>query len=287
MSGPQHALSLMCPVASCSWGKGGNRYVGSSSLALAGHVQKRHPEELRPLPLAPRAPPTAMPAPKRAAIYLRVSTVDQHPENQLPNIRQHCALKGWEIVEVYEDRASGKNMDRPALQRLLHDSVTGHPPPFDVVVFRRLSRLGRSLKDNITLFDHFAQLGIAMVSTEESYDTSTVTGRFQRNILASVHEYFRENMIEEIKEGQARRRAEGKYMGRHPAGCGIPTELGGLGPCPDGKVHRGFDPTTVGQLAAQRRAAAERQRRSRAKRDKVGSRRGGPSPGDRPPGQEA
>ena len=44
---------------------------------------------------------------KRAALYLRVSTVDQHPESQLYDLRQLVAQRGYEIVHEYTDRISG------------------------------------------------------------------------------------------------------------------------------------------------------------------------------------
>jgi DNA invertase Pin-like site-specific DNA recombinase len=240
-------ITHLCPVQTCTHGKNGARYVGGTAFALANHVQKRHAEEMRPA-AAPPAPAPLLPG-KRAVIYLRVSTIDQHPENQLPNIRTFCALRGYTVIGgndasgeplgLYVDKAGGKNMNRPELQRLLRYSVSGHPPPFDVMVFRRLSRLGRSLRDNIALFDHFQSLGITIMSSEaDGVDTSTASGRFVRNVLASVHEYQRENMIEEVREGLERRKAEGKALGRHRTGCGVPTELGGLGPCPDGIAHK-------------------------------------------------
>lgn len=288
---------FLCPVVDCTFGKNKERYVGGSAYALASHVQKRHPDELRPAPVP--APPAPILPGKRAVIYLRVSTIDQHPENQLPNIRLFCGLRGYQIVEghdkdgkplgLYEDRASGKNMNRPELQRLLAYSVSTHPPPFDVVIFRRLSRLGRSLRDNIALFDHFQALGITLMSSEaDGVDTSTASGRFVRNVLASVHEYQRENMIEEVKEGLARRKAEGKKLGRHRVGCGVPTELGGLGPCPDGVNHK---TTAADLIALSERRAKWRDRKARARLSKklregqTPLTRSGVSAGDNPAAQ--
>lgn len=258
-------MSLLCPVETCTWGKGGARYSTNSHQARAAHVAKRHPEEMKPLPNPPTYTPVL--APRRAAVYLRVSTIDQHPENQLPACRMFCGVRGYEVVGHYVDKASGKNMQRPELQRLLSDSVQV-PPPFDVVVFRRMSRLGRSLRDNIALFDHFQSLGIAMVSVEEPYDTTSASGRLIRNVLASVHEYERENLVEMTREGIERRRAEGKYLGRHPMGCGIPTELGGLGPCPDGIQHKGLNQDLL-SLGAKRAKNRQRVREYRARKKGV------------------
>jgi len=56
---------------------------------------------------------------KRAALYLRVSTVDQHPESQLYDLRQLVAQRGYEIVHEYTDRISGAKAKRPALDQML------------------------------------------------------------------------------------------------------------------------------------------------------------------------
>ena len=53
---------------------------------------------------------------KRAALYMRVSSVDQHPETQLLDLHQMAAQHGYEIVEEYTDRISGAKARRPNLR---------------------------------------------------------------------------------------------------------------------------------------------------------------------------
>ena len=62
---------------------------------------------------------------KRAALYIRVSTLDQHPETQLYDLRQMAGQRGYEIVEQYEDRISGAKARRPGLDSLLRDARRG------------------------------------------------------------------------------------------------------------------------------------------------------------------
>src|SRR4051794_24184380 len=57
---------------------------------------------------------------KRAALYLRVSTLDQHPETQLHDLRALAAQRGFDIVREYTDRISGTRAKRPGLGELLH-----------------------------------------------------------------------------------------------------------------------------------------------------------------------
>ena len=81
--------------------------------------------------------------PKRAAIYARVSTPDQEPENQLAELRHYITARGWTAVEYVDHGVSGAKERRPALDRMIGDARRRR---FDVLVCWRLDRLGRSLK---------------------------------------------------------------------------------------------------------------------------------------------
>ena len=101
----------------------------------------------------------------KAAIYARVSTLDQEPENQLQEIRRYVAARGWVAAVEYVDRGvSGAKDRRPALDQLVADARRRR---FDVVTCWRLDRLGRSLKHLITVLDDFQALGVAFVSLAE------------------------------------------------------------------------------------------------------------------------
>ena len=67
----------------------------------------------------------------RAALYMRVSTVDQHPETQLLDLRQMAAQRGLDIVHEYTDRISGVKAKRPGLDAMMTDARRGQ---FDVVL---------------------------------------------------------------------------------------------------------------------------------------------------------
>ena len=62
---------------------------------------------------------------KRAALYMRVSTLDQHPETQLHDLRQMAVQRGYEIVNEYTDRISGVKARRPGLDELMRDARRG------------------------------------------------------------------------------------------------------------------------------------------------------------------
>jgi hypothetical protein len=79
----------------------------------------------------------------RAAIYARVSTVDQTAENQLLELRRYIEARGWIGTEFVDRGVSGAKDRRPALDALLKDAKRRR---FDVLVCWRLDRLGRNLR---------------------------------------------------------------------------------------------------------------------------------------------
>src|SRR5215210_3222232 len=91
-----------------------------------------------------RARERPMPKPKRAALYLRVSTDGQSVENQRSDLAKLAELRAWEVVATYQDAgvSGSKGRDkRPGLDALLKDAQRRR---FDVAVFRAVDRLGRS-----------------------------------------------------------------------------------------------------------------------------------------------
>ena len=170
---------------------------------------------------------------KRAAIYARVSTLDQEPENQLVELRrcgvgasgergrvgrcclnhngQYVAARGWTAVEFVDRGVSGAKDRRPALDRLIRDARRRR---FDVLVCWRLDRLGRSLKHLVTLLDELQALGVAFVSLQEGIDATTPAGKLQMHILAAIAEFERARIAERVTAGLARAKANGKKLGR-------------------------------------------------------------------------
>jgi DNA invertase Pin-like site-specific DNA recombinase len=80
---------------------------------------------------------------KRAALYLRVSTVDQHPETQLYDVRNLAEQRRFEIVQEYKDKISGVKAKRPGLDQLMADARRGR---FDVVIVWAFDRVARSVR---------------------------------------------------------------------------------------------------------------------------------------------
>ncbi len=161
----------------------------------------------------------------KAAIYARVSTLDQEPENQLQELRRYVEARGWTAQEYVDHGVSGTKDRRPALDRLVADA---RRRKLDTVVVWRLDRLGRSLKHLVTLLDELQALGVGFVSLDEGIDLQTPAGRLQLHILAALSEFERCRIAERVKAGLARAKAQGKRLGRRrirPLPDGVPVTL--------------------------------------------------------------
>ena len=150
---------------------------------------------------------------KRAALYMRVSTVDQHPETQLFDLRQMAAQRGYEIVAEYTDRISGAKVKRPGLDQMMADARRGK---FDVVLVWASDRIARSVKHYLEVLDELNRLEIEFVSFRENIDTGGPLGRAIVVIIAAIAELERNLIIERVRAGMRRARLEGTRIGRQP-----------------------------------------------------------------------
>ena len=147
----------------------------------------------------------------RAAIYARVSTFGQEPENQLQELRRYVEARGWTATEFVDRGVSGSKDRRPALDALLKDAKRRR---FDVLVCWRLDRLGRNLRHLILLLDELHALGIGFVTLGEGIDTTSPTGRLVLHVLGAISEFERERIRERVIAGLQRAKAQGRRLGR-------------------------------------------------------------------------
>jgi len=150
---------------------------------------------------------------KRAALYLRVSSLDQHPETQLYDLRQMAAQRGYEIVKEYTDRISGVKARRPGLDELMRDARRGR---FDVVLVWASDRIARSVKHFLEVLDELNRLNIEFVSFREQIDTGGPLGRAIVVIIGAIAELERSLIVERVRAGMRRARLEGRHIGRNP-----------------------------------------------------------------------
>lgn len=152
---------------------------------------------------------------KRAAFYLRTSTLDQFPENQLHDLRELARQRGWTIIAEYCDHGiSGARARRPQLDQLLCDARSGR---FDVVAVWACDRMARSTKHFLEVLDELSHLNVEFVSCREQLDTGGPLGRALVTILSALAELERNLIIERVRAGMRRARMEGVRIGRRPA----------------------------------------------------------------------
>lgn len=170
--------------------------------------------------------------------YSRVSSEEQ-AQHGISIDAQRTILEGYaamtgSTLEIYEDAGfSGKNTQRPALQRLLARCRQGG---VSAVVVWKLDRLSRSLRDTLSIIeDVFQPAGITLVSVTESIDTSTPSGRMMLNLLASFAQLEREQDSDRVVMAHKHLAHDCKYLGGH-----VP-----LGYVIDEEKHYQLDPVTA------------------------------------------
>jgi DNA invertase Pin-like site-specific DNA recombinase len=151
---------------------------------------------------------------KRAVIYARVSTPDQHVESQLYDLRKLATQRGFEVVREYCDRGvSSSKARRPELDALMADARRGQ---FSVLLVAAFDRVARSTKNFLEIVDELSDLRIDFVSAREAIDTSGPMGRMFITLIGSIAELERSLIVERIKAGMRRARIEGQRLGRAP-----------------------------------------------------------------------
>ncbi|MGB6500798.1 MAG: recombinase family protein [Thermoplasmata archaeon] len=147
----------------------------------------------------------------RVAIYARVSTKEQSTEAQVAQLTAYCQARGWTDVAIFrDDGISGVRDNRPELDQLRQRMMAGE---FHAVVVSKMDRLGRSLGMILRFWDDADAAGARVIVIDQGIDTSTPTGRLQRNMLAALAEFERELILERTQAGIARARALGKKFG--------------------------------------------------------------------------
>lgn len=135
--------------------------------------------------------------------YVRVSTIDQNEARQVEGLNK------YNIDEWFIEKVSAKDTNRPKLQELIKFARRG-----DTIYVHSLDRVARSTKDLLDIVEQLQEKGIQLVSSKESIDTNTATGKLMLTMIGAINTFERENMLERQREGIAIAVQEGKYKGR-------------------------------------------------------------------------
>lgn len=135
--------------------------------------------------------------------YIRISTVEQN------TARQYELMKEKGIEKYFEDKCSGKNTNRKALNELM-EFIREE----DVVYVESFSRIARSTKDLLDLVEYFNNKKVNLISLKENLDTTTATGKLMLTMIGAIATFERECILERQAEGIAIAKQMGKYKGR-------------------------------------------------------------------------
>ena len=126
-------------------------------------------------------------------------------------MRQEVLMQELGVDEIYIDRLSGKNTDRPELKKMMDYVRKG-----DTVIVESISRFARNTRDLLDLVEKLSEKGVEFVSKKEAIDTTTPTGKFMLTVFGAVAELEREYILQRQQEGIAIAKEEEKYKGRKP-----------------------------------------------------------------------
>lgn len=151
--------------------------------------------------------------------YIRVSTEEQGDsgaglESQESTIRGEVDRRGWEIVDLRTDIASGKSLrKRDRLGETLRDLASGKA---DALVVAKLDRLSRSVLDFAAIMETAQAEGWSVVVIDLGVDTTTAHGELIANIMISLAQWERRIIGDRTREGLAAVKARGTHVGRKP-----------------------------------------------------------------------
>lgn len=160
--------------------------------------------------------PRGIPKPKRVALYLRTSTLEQNTRNQKRELKTVAERHGWDVVTIHEDAgisgAKGRDQ-RPGFDALMR-GVTRRD--FDLVAAWSVDRLGRSLSDLLDILKELHAKKVDLYLHQQGLDTSTPAGRAMFQMMGVFAEFERAMIRERVNAGLARARADGTKLGRRP-----------------------------------------------------------------------
>jgi len=200
---------------------------------------------------------------QRAAVYCRVSTADQSCDRQERDLRAFAKRSGFEIVDVYKEKASGAKTDRIEHKKVM---ALAQAREIDAILVTELSRWGRSTIDLVQTLQSLQAWDVSVLAVSGlQFDLSTPHGKMIASVMAALAEFERDLIRERIKSGIAAAKARGKRLGRQPgqrpsdrkakkvlklAEAGLSYRLIGR--------HVGLSKNTVGAILQRARAANQR-----------------------------
>lgn len=139
--------------------------------------------------------------------YARVSTSQQSLDGQVKALK----TEGVRANRIFTDKVSGSHVQREGLQMLRLKVEEG-----DVILVKKLDRLGRDTADMIQLIKEFDAMGVAIRFLDDGISTEGTMGKLVVTILSAVAQAERQRILERTNEGRLEAQAKGVKFGRKP-----------------------------------------------------------------------
>jgi DNA invertase Pin-like site-specific DNA recombinase len=149
----------------------------------------------------------------RAAVYARVSSLDQNPDLQIRELRAYAEKRHWSVAEFVDHGVSGAEARRPRFAAML-EALNRHD--FDVVLVWKFDRAFRSVQHIVQFSSHLQHLKVEFVSLTEQIDTGSPQGKLMFHIIIAMGEFERDLIRERVLAGLRAAKARGKKLGRPP-----------------------------------------------------------------------
>jgi site-specific DNA recombinase len=154
----------------------------------------------------------------RVGIWVRVSTEQQaegdSPEHHLLRAQAYADGRGWQVIEVYQMAAKGREVhNHPEMRRMLADVREGR---IEGLIFSKLERLARKRKTLHSVADLFQEQSAALICLDMNLDTTTSHGRLLFGIIAALVEFDVENIGDRVAKSVPIRARLGKSTGGAP-----------------------------------------------------------------------
>lgn len=145
--------------------------------------------------------------------YARVSSSGQDLDVQVDEIRKFCEYRNFELIRLYTDKASGKDINRTGFTEMM-TALDKNTLGINAVVVFKLDRIGRSLKNLIDIIDTFRQKNIQFICISDNFDTTTNQGILFFQLIGAIAEYERKLINERTALGRAAAITKGVAFGR-------------------------------------------------------------------------
>ncbi len=137
--------------------------------------------------------------------YARVSTSQQSLDIQVKALKE----AGVKPSRIYTDKVSGSHIHRDGLGQLRVKVEES-----DVILVKKLDRLGRDTADMIALIKEFDDMGVSIRFLDDGISTEGTMGKMVVTILSAVAQAERQRILERTNEGRVEAKAKGIKFGR-------------------------------------------------------------------------